>query len=214
MTEPTKHHDPAEVAPLRLYTIRHGGTEWSLSGRHTGRTDIPLTAEGEDEARQLAPYLHGIRFSAVATSPPPAGTRNLRAGRLRAGGRDRPGSLRMGLRRLRRTALRGHSQVPSGLEHLSGRLSWRRITGRDIRPRRSSHRPASATARKHRPVFAWALRPRPGRTMDRTPRRPRAAFLAQHRVAECPLQRPASSRGAGSGIVELHAASALGARIG
>lgn len=69
MTEPTTNRDPVEGGPLRLYIIRHGETEWSLSGRHTGRTDLPLTAQGEDEARQLEPYLHGIRFSAVLTSP-------------------------------------------------------------------------------------------------------------------------------------------------
>ena len=66
---PTMHHQPAEGDPLRIYVVRHGETEWSLSGRHTGCTDIPLTAQGEAEARQLEPYLHGIRFSAVMTSP-------------------------------------------------------------------------------------------------------------------------------------------------
>ncbi len=54
---------------LRLYLIRHGETEWSLSGQHTGRTDIALTAHGEDEARDLAPWLQAVPFARVLTSP-------------------------------------------------------------------------------------------------------------------------------------------------
>ena len=54
---------------LRLYLIRHGETEWSRSGQHTGRTDLPLTAHGEDEARQLAARLRHIQFARVFTSP-------------------------------------------------------------------------------------------------------------------------------------------------
>lgn len=55
--------------PLRLYFIRHGETEWSLSGQHTGRTDIALTAHGRDEARDLGPILRQIDFARVFTSP-------------------------------------------------------------------------------------------------------------------------------------------------
>lgn len=53
----------------RIYLIRHGETEWSLSGRHTGRTDIPLTVHGEDGARKLGPRLRDIPFVRVLTSP-------------------------------------------------------------------------------------------------------------------------------------------------
>jgi probable phosphoglycerate mutase len=52
-----------------IYLARHGETEWSLSGRHTGRTDLPLTAEGEDQARKLGERLSGTRVARVFTSP-------------------------------------------------------------------------------------------------------------------------------------------------
>ena len=55
--------------PLRLFLVRHGETAWTLTGQHTGRTDIGLTAHGEDEARALAPVLGRIVFSHVLTSP-------------------------------------------------------------------------------------------------------------------------------------------------
>ena len=52
-----------------IYLARHGETEWSLSGQHTGLTDIPLTARGERNARQLGQRLAGLKFSHVFTSP-------------------------------------------------------------------------------------------------------------------------------------------------
>ncbi len=54
---------------MSLYLVRHGETAWSLSGQHTGRTDIPLTARGEQEARRLAAPLGAVTFSRVFTSP-------------------------------------------------------------------------------------------------------------------------------------------------
>ncbi|KRB50406.1 phosphoglycerate mutase [Rhizobium sp. Root708] len=52
-----------------IYLVRHGETEWSLSGRHTGRSDIPLTPNGEAAAREVGPRLAGRSFAAVWLSP-------------------------------------------------------------------------------------------------------------------------------------------------
>jgi len=53
----------------RIYFIRHGETAWSLSGQHTGTTDLPLLSPGEAGARKLAPLLQAINFTHVFTSP-------------------------------------------------------------------------------------------------------------------------------------------------
>ncbi len=53
----------------RLVVVRHGATEWSQAGRHTGRTDLPLLPEGRREARQLGRRLAGHEFALVLTSP-------------------------------------------------------------------------------------------------------------------------------------------------
>jgi len=52
-----------------LWVLRHGATEWSVTGRHTGRTDLPLTAEGEAEALTVGGLLAGRPFGLVLVSP-------------------------------------------------------------------------------------------------------------------------------------------------
>ncbi len=56
-------------AERQIYLVRHGETEWSAAGKHTGRTDVPLTARGRDQARSLGTRLAGHRFALVLTSP-------------------------------------------------------------------------------------------------------------------------------------------------
>jgi broad specificity phosphatase PhoE len=55
--------------PPVIYLARHGETAWSLSGQHTGLTDLPLTERGEDAARRLGERLKGLAVAKVFTSP-------------------------------------------------------------------------------------------------------------------------------------------------
>jgi probable phosphoglycerate mutase len=53
----------------KVYLVRHGETAWTISGQHTGRTDIALTERGERDARELGAQLRGLTFAKVLTSP-------------------------------------------------------------------------------------------------------------------------------------------------
>jgi len=57
------------MAERRIWLVRHGETEWSKSGQHTGRTDIALTPKGQEQARELGRFLAGRKFALVLTSP-------------------------------------------------------------------------------------------------------------------------------------------------
>jgi broad specificity phosphatase PhoE len=57
------------VTRPEIWLCRHGETEWSLDGRHTSRTDLPLTPVGMEQARRLATRLSGVAFDLVLTSP-------------------------------------------------------------------------------------------------------------------------------------------------
>jgi broad specificity phosphatase PhoE len=58
----------SEALPV-IYLARHGETAWSLSGQHTGRTDLPLTERGERNASRLGERLRGLTLARVFTSP-------------------------------------------------------------------------------------------------------------------------------------------------
>lgn len=60
---------PHDGGVTEVILLRHGETEWSRAHRHTGRTDLPLTAAGEAQARALAPALRGRAFALALTSP-------------------------------------------------------------------------------------------------------------------------------------------------
>jgi broad specificity phosphatase PhoE len=55
--------------PSEIWLVRHGETEWSRSGQHTSRTDLPLTADGERQAASLKRMLAGRKFALVLSSP-------------------------------------------------------------------------------------------------------------------------------------------------
>jgi broad specificity phosphatase PhoE len=54
---------------VEIWLVRHGETEWSLDGRHTSWTDIPLTEHGRKRAEELREFLRGVQFEAVLVSP-------------------------------------------------------------------------------------------------------------------------------------------------
>ena len=69
--------DPQETN-VNVFAIRHGETAWSLSGQHTGTTDIPLTDNGRRLAERMRPVLAKEAFALVLVQPDAAGARNLR----------------------------------------------------------------------------------------------------------------------------------------
>ena len=78
MVSPTEAGSPAGPAFVMpdsvpdhaaLWLVRHGETEWSVSGQHTSWTDLPLTQHGEEQAKSLAPLLSGRAYALALTSP-------------------------------------------------------------------------------------------------------------------------------------------------
>ena len=167
-----------------VYLARHGETAWSLTGQHTGLTDLPLTPRGEQNARRLGERLRGLKFAKVFTSPLQRAARTCAlAGFERYGGR-RYGPPRMELRRLRRAADGRHSRRAARLAIVSRRLPWRRNARASRRSGRQSHRPRASNRGGCAAVFERSHPPRPRRAMARAGRIEWEAVFLEYRQSE------------------------------
>ena len=131
-----------------IYLARHGETAWSLSGQHTGLTDLPLTERGQRNACRLGERLKGLAFAKVLTSPLQRAGPDLRAGRIRGRSRSRSRSCRMGLRPIRGSPHRRDSCGASRLAIVPRRLPGRRNAGADRRQGRPGREPSAKRSKE------------------------------------------------------------------
>jgi hypothetical protein len=160
----------------RLYLIRHGETAWSLSGQHTGRTDIPLTEQGELDARKLAAGLRTVRFSRVFSNPLQRARRTAELAKLGDVAEIEP-DLTEGYGDYEGQHARD-GQIGISFE----RMSARRIARASLRTRRSVAFSTSHVGGKYCSLLAWSHRARPGRASDRFTGGSSAAFPSKHFV--------------------------------
>ena len=170
--------DPSRTAPTAdarhdLWLVRHGETEWARLGRHTGRTDVPLTETGRDQARDLGRRLAGHAFELVLTSPLSRAADTAVAGGLRRRRAAGPRPARMGLRRAGGAADRGHPRRVPGLDDLARPVAGRRDDRRGRGPRGSRHgrgpRGRPATSSSLRTDTSCASSPPAGSDLRRRP---------------------------------------------
>ena len=147
---------PAPAALPAVYLIRHGQTDWSLSGRHTGRTNLPLTPAGEQEACALARRWRPVVFGRVFCSPRLRDRQTCELAGLGNAREIEPELVEWDYGDYEGYAHRRDTAAAAGLEHLPRRLPPWRIARPNLRPRLLADRPAADAGGQHR-----ALHPRP-----------------------------------------------------
>ena len=170
-----------------VWLARHGETEWSRTLRHTGRTDLPLTAEGEAEARALRDPLAAVDFDRVLCSPLSRARETCELAGLGDRVELRDDLLEWDYGDYEGRTSRRHPRRPPRLAALARRLPERRDRRRRRRPRRPHRRRAPRHVRsQRRRRHDRRLRPRPRspsplRPLARPPTRRRPALRPRHR---------------------------------
>ena len=174
----------SEALPV-VYSARHAETAWTLSGRHTGLTDLPLTPAGERNARQLGQRLKGLGFAAVFTSPLQRAVRTCELAGFGSVAKVDPDLVEWNY---------GLYEGRLSAEILAERPDWHALPGRlpgwriacagrhKGGPGRQAH-PGIAGGRPS--LFQWTLPSGAGRPLDRARSRRWAISVARYRRLKC-----------------------------
>jgi broad specificity phosphatase PhoE len=170
----------SEALPV-IHLAGHGETAWSLSGQHTGRTDLPLTERGERNARALGERLRGLAFARVYTSPLQRAVRTCDLAGFGSAAEIDPDLVEWdyGQYEGRRTA-EVHAERPDW-QLFPRRLPRRRIAGPDRRAGRPRHRGRARGQRRRAGIFERAFPAGARRPLARSRRGERSIPAAEHR---------------------------------